>query len=34
MLKNSKPSEAVSKISKLKEDGIRADDYIKRGGFW
>lgn len=30
-VKEFKPSEAVSKISKLKEDGIRADDYIKRG---
>ena len=30
-VKEFKPSEAVSKISKLKEDGIRADDYITRG---
>ena len=30
-VKEFKPSEAVSKICKLKEDGLRADDYIKRG---
>lgn len=30
-IKEFKPSEAVSKISKLKENGLRADDYIRRG---
>lgn len=30
-VKEFKPSEAVSKISKLKEDGQRATDYIKQG---